>query len=361
MNEKEIILFRQLCTFKSNYFDDSVLDYATPNVLGHLFFNRMAAVAYGVLKTHDLLGNINREFRTSIRGAYVQNIERNKSYFSCLKYVSELLSDVKAKYAFLKGALLCYIYPKGYRTSNDIDILVAPEDVSLIGEILLENGFIQGNIKNDVFIPATRKEIIESKMMRGETVPYIKKVDLPGLKYVEIDINFSLDYKTNEDTILYEVLNNTVYKEIDDFRIKTLNDFDFIIHLCSHLYKEATTLPWIKMKRDMSLYKYCDIYMLLDSMTDVEKNILYERSTNLGLDKILGFAIIQVSELFETEEDSLYLLSKKSFADDENFLHKVIAPSDKQILQYREKNLINRFFENDRLSLLEVIYENEKT
>ena len=27
-------------------------------------------------------------------------------------------------------------------------------------------------------------------MMRGETVPYIKEVDLPFMKYLEVDINF---------------------------------------------------------------------------------------------------------------------------------------------------------------------------
>ena len=80
----------------------------------------------------------------------------------------------------LKGAVLCKKYPKGYRTSNDIDLLVCPERVTQIGKALIKEGFRQGDIRNGTFIPASRKEIIESRMTRGETIPYIKEVNLPG-------------------------------------------------------------------------------------------------------------------------------------------------------------------------------------
>ena len=53
-----------------------------------------------------------------------------------------------------------------------------------------------------LFIPAARREIIESRMTRGETVPYVKEVGLPGMRFLEVDINFSLDYKNSRDGIL---------------------------------------------------------------------------------------------------------------------------------------------------------------
>ena len=51
--------------------------------------------------------------------------------------------------------------------------------------------------------------------------------------------------------------------------VNILGDEDFFLHLCAHLYKEATTLPWIEMHRDMTLYKYCDIYIIpyIEGMT----------------------------------------------------------------------------------------------
>ena len=90
-------------------------------------------------------------------------------------YLNRILSSTDRRYAMLKGAVLCGLYPEGYRRANDIDILVHTRDISVIGNILLDNGFKQGHIINGRFEHAQRREIIESKMMRGETVPYIKK------------------------------------------------------------------------------------------------------------------------------------------------------------------------------------------
>ena len=179
MKKQEKELFKALCSFKAEKFDENLLKAATPGVLGHLFFNRMQAVAYGVLKKHNLLGKVNREFRNSLKMAYEQNLAKNKSFFRCINYVEETLSACNCKYAMLKGAYLCKAYPEGFRTSNDIDLLVHPKDVTVIGNALLSAGFKQGNVRNGNFIPAVRKEIIESKIMRGETVPYIKEIGLP--------------------------------------------------------------------------------------------------------------------------------------------------------------------------------------
>ena len=50
MNSKEKELFKSLCSFKLETFDETLLDFATLEVLGHLFFNRMQSIAYGSLQ-----------------------------------------------------------------------------------------------------------------------------------------------------------------------------------------------------------------------------------------------------------------------------------------------------------------------
>jgi len=262
--EKELVL--ELCKFKTSKADkiSSLLSQnATPNVLGQLFFNRMAAVAYGVLRKNNLLSKTNREFRNSLAGAYRYNTEVNYDYYYAVEHLGKILSQHQDKYAMLKGASLCRRYPDGYRTSNDVDLLVHPKDITVIGNVLSENGFMQGYIRNGDFVPATRQEIISSRIMRGETVPYVLEIDLPYLRYLEVDINFSLDYKNTDDDLVESMLKRIVKEKIRDTTISVLNHYDFFIHLCCHLYKEATTLPWIQMNRDMTLYKYLDIYLLL--------------------------------------------------------------------------------------------------
>lgn len=361
MKQKEKELFKSLCSFKEEKFDEGLLDAATPTVLGHLFFNRMYGVAYGTLEKHHLLGKTNREFRNSLKSAYKQNIEKNKSFFQCVRYVEEALAMCDCKYAMLKGAYLCKTYPQGYRTSNDIDLLVHPKEITKVGSALTLAGFEQGNIFNGEFIPATRKEIIESKMTRGETVPYIKEVNLPGIRFLEVDINFSLDYKPNDTNLLEELINNAIIENIEDFKVHTLRSDDFFIHLCCHLYKEATTLPWIEMMRDMSLYKYCDIYMLLNDADENHINSLFDRAKALYVEKICAFAILQTAQLFKFKNSYAVKIATKILGDDFDFIHKIISPKDKKEFIFTERNIENRFFADNRKDLLKEMKHNEKT
>ena len=355
MRKEEKELFKSLCSFKEEQFNEELLEFATPTVLGHLFYNRMQAVAFGTLKKYGFLGKVNREFRNSLKGAYNQNIVKNNSFFQCVQLVDEALSECECKYTMLKGAYLCKAYPEGYRTSNDIDLLVHPNDVTKVGNVLLKAGFKHGNVRNGSFEPATRKEIIESKMMRGETVPYIKEVNYPEMQFLEVDINFSLDYKPGDTDLLEEMMNNIVVLNLDGYRVHTLRDDDFFVHLCSHLYKEATTLPWVEMMRDMTLYKYCDIYMLLNDVDKEHIDFLFERAERINMEKICAFAVLQTAELFDFK--NLYAIERatKALRNDSDFIHKIISPKDKKELIFKEKNIFERFFANDRKELLEEV------
>lgn len=360
MNQNEKQLFRALCNFKSEDFDAALLKAATPDVLGHLFFNRMQAIAYGTLVNANLLGKVNREFRNSLKDAYEQNLKKNCDFSECLTYLTNVLAACNCPYALLKGAFLCNYYPKGFRTSNDIDLLVCPENVTEIDHVLTQAGFKQGNIRNGNFVPASRQEIIESKMLRGETVPYIKEINRPGMKYLEVDINFSLDYKNGNTDILKNLLSRVWVCRVGDVEIQTLNPLDFFIHLCSHLYKEATTLPWIEMMRDMTMYKYCDIYTLLTAMTEKDVRAVFSRAEELGMSMICAFTILQTAAFFDIPNKCAQQIAKTILLPNPDFVHQVISPKDKKLLVYTEKNVFERFFAKNRKALLKEVKNNEQ-
>ena len=359
MKEKEKQLFKALCKFKDEFTDPSLVSFATPSVLGQLFFNRMQGIAFDVLKKNGLLGKVNREFRNSLVAAYEQNVLKNESFRQCVAMLSEVLAPCDCKVAMLKGAYLCAHYPDGYRTSNDVDLLVLPKDVTAIGNMLSSAGFKQGNVRNGEFIPATRQEIIESKMMRGETVPYIKEVNLPFMKFFEVDINFSLDYKNGNGEILADMLSNVCIKKEKGLSIPTLDDADFFIHLCAHLYKEATTLPWIEMHRDMTLYKYCDIYMLLSEMTDAELQRIFARATELDMEKVCAYTVLETMGLFDMDNPFAYGIANVVLEDDPDFCLIVASPKDKKVLKYQTADVTERFFMEARVKDLKEVDENE--
>jgi hypothetical protein len=360
MTKNEMLLFKELCNIRSEGFDSSLIDYASPTVLGQLFYNRMQAAAYLNLKKHGLLSKVNREFRNALKGAYEQNKVKNESFYQCIKSLNKSLSGCKCKYAMLKGALLCKIYPEGCRTSNDIDLLVMPEDVTEIGKALLSSGFVQGNIRNDEFKPASRKEIIESRMTRGETIPYVKEVNLPGMRYLEVDINFSLDYKSGDKNALQKMLSRACTVRTDGLKIPSLDAPDFIIHLCAHLYKEAAALPWVEMKRDMSLYKYCDIYLLLSKMSDVNIDDVFERAADMGMEKMCAYAILQADAFFPMNRYAVSI-AESILLSEPLFLHTVYSPSDKKTYIYTQTDVFERFFSKDRTKLLREVESDAST
>ncbi len=355
MTESEKELFFDLCKFadvNEDRLDELLEGGATPHVLGQLFFNRMQGVAYGVLKNAGLLGKVNREFRNSLAVAHRVNIEKNQSFNYCLQYLSNVLAEQRGKYAMLKGALLCGTYPAGYRTSNDIDLLVRAKDVTAIGESLSEAGFQQGHVRNNVFIPATRKEIIESRMMRGETVPYILEVNFPGMKFLEVDINFSLDYKNGDEELLSDLLDHAKKVRVNGIDIITLSSEDFFIHLCNHLYKEATTYPWVKMKRDMTLYKYCDIYLLLNKFSEEETRTLVKRIQEMKMEKVCSCAAIWTHRLLGIKNHYFLNFAYQTISHQPEFLHCVISPSEGKLYLYDIEDVKERFFHPDRTTIL---------
>lgn len=358
MNQKEKELFLELCAFRTPNAKkiERLLksDAATSEVLGMLFANRMAGVAFHVLRETKLLDQVDREFRNSLRNASLLNEKINEDFLGCLKFLSTELETCSVPYALLKGAYLCHKYPKGCRTSNDIDVLIAPEDVGKVSAKLKMAGFKQGHFKNGMFVPATRQEIIESKMTRGETVPFIKETKLPFMKHLEVDLNFSLDYKNSDDSVLKEMLARTQVVTVGSAKVRTLDQTDFVLHLCAHLYKEATTVPWIRMKRDMTLYKYCDIYGLLMDFGREDFDRLFDRVKNAQMEKEFLYCMESVESLFGFSclvlFEDLYLLQHYDLSE-------VIAPTEKKVYRYVERDVKKRFFTKDRMTLLEEVTE----
>lgn len=360
MNKQEKYAMLELSRFlapNKEALNELLTDAATPAVLGHLFFNRMAGCAYYSLKEKGLLGMLNREFRNSLKNAYNQNTIYNQSFFACLHMLHNILGGCHGKYAMLKGALLCDAYPAGCRTSNDIDLLVAPEDVSLIGDALANAGFRQGHLRDGEFVPATRREIIESKMTRGETVPYILEVNLPFLRYLEVDINFSLDYKNSDPSTLRDMLGRAVRQNVQHTAIYTLEKSDFFIHLCAHLYKEATTLPWIKMQRDMTLYKFCDIYLQLCCLFNKDIDEIFKRAAELGMAEICACVILWSEALLPSENTHAIKLAKLCLTDKCDLLDLVVSPAEKKTYRYTEQDVRKRFFSANRAQLLQEVSE----
>lgn len=355
-NENDYII--ELCKFiqpdstRIKALMDTPLNY--PYILGQLLYNRAGAIAYYTLLKCGLLKNTNREFRNSLKTSYKAGINKTDELYTVLRYLYTVLKDADFRYAVLKGAFLAKLYPLGLRTSNDIDILIAPENITALSNILKAAGFKQGYIRNEVFTAATRAEIINSRMNRGETVPFIKELNNSCVTYLEVDINFSLDFKPqdNDDTVK-NILSNL--RDFGDDIPKTLSETDFLIHLCVHLFKEATVMSWINSGRDLSLYKFCDIYLFISTYQsqDFYKK-LKNRILNLGLNKECYFSLFCTSKLFNITDLSLLDLLNAIKPDNSESVNRVIDPAMNKVYEYDIEIKERIFCSNRREHLHEI-------
>jgi len=278
--------------------EDAVYFEDAESLLGEICINRVVGIAYkNIEKNHNL--NLPGEFRKSLKAIYKANVEKSEHYRENLKYVASIMNNAEFPYAFLKGTYLStQLYEIGLRTSNDMDILINENDISKCQILLLENGFIQGSyVENKGVIPATRREIVLSRMNFGETIPFLKVIDGEPL---EIDLNFSIDYKPEDKyKIVSELLCGIIDVSFENVTFKTLELKDFFIHLCCHLYKEATTFDWVRRKCDLQLYKFSDInVMFREKFTEEFVDKLIYRINEIGVNKECYYTIYNTMVIY---------------------------------------------------------------
>lgn len=326
-----------------------------PMVLGNLLFHRMGGVAYVTLRDLGLLSATNREFRNTLEAIYVSNTEKTWAFKEALTFLSLVFKDIPVRYALLKGAYLCSLYPVGLRTSNDVDVLISKEHTGIVSDRLLAHGFKQGNIRNGVFVQATRAEIISSKMNRGETVPFILEMNKPHMRYLEVDLNFSLDFQAKSGLETVDAMLNRTIPDIHTEKgsLYTLCSDDFVSHLCAHLYKEATTYPWVAMNRDLSLYKFSDLYLMCENhLIDWER--LGQRVTELGLEKECYYSFRNLAVLYEIADEGMEKMLAGLSLEDTSFMQTIYRPENKMTYRH-DMNYVDWFFHPNRVNQLKAV------
>lgn len=310
-----------------------------PYVLGQLLYNRVGGAAYLTLKECGLLPRVHRELRNSLKDSYRMARQKTEAFRKGLALLSEVFCGAGFPYAFLKGSVLAGMYPAGLRTSNDFDVLTAPGDVAACCQLLREHGFVQGRYDQaGGIIPATRQEIIHSRMNRGETVPFLLRSEYEGLDVIEVDVNFSLDFKAkHSENTVEDILTETVpFPVLGGKSLQTLGEEDFLIQLCVHLYKEAAVYNWVRMGRDLSLYKFLDLYLyLLEKGNAAFFGRLLERIRGYGLEGACSYALCGTAELFpgiraEGLGDLLETLAPYA----EREMDRVVRPENKKVYRW---------------------------
>ena len=305
-NEKKLILEM----IKYNINEEKIIKLISDNninwinVLGFISYHRIAGLIY------EKINKINirlLEFPVffSIYMINQAQKERNDYQLSEIKKIAQELNKRKIKYIFLKGSILNNtIFNPGTRASNDIDILINSNSINNATEALKKIGYVQGkyNYKKNTIEKFDNAQIETSIKTRGETCPFVKTVNAIGLKTLDVDLNFSIDWTPNyHSKLIDEILENRIAIQIDNITtIYSANVYHNIIELCTHLYKDMALIDIIKKRKVFDLYKLIDVYYYIcTNYNKIDFTILKNEIKLFNAEKYVFFALKYLSELFD--------------------------------------------------------------
>ncbi len=277
------------------------------SLFGFICSNKIAGYFYNQCKKMNI--EMPSLIENLFHQIYLNQKARNNLLRKFIYKISYELEKSHIVHAFLKGSILSncalqqnkVLYQIGERTSNDIDILIHEKDITKLENILRKLHFSQGyyDLKKNKIILFDRKEIIARRMNRGETAPWILKISNYVVPFVEIDINFSLDSTAITSTNLTNImLSQTVcYKSKKNYYIRSLEKYHFIIQLILHAYKELTLVFMVKKNKDIQLYKFLDLYLLLSKEIDLLKLLQMSRKYSIEYEVYTIFKILY--EIFD--------------------------------------------------------------
>ncbi|MFQ7034187.1 MAG: hypothetical protein ACLRTQ_00030 [Candidatus Borkfalkia sp.] len=155
-------------------------------------------------------------------------------------------------------------------------------------------------------------------MNRGETAPFILATENASVPFIEVDVNFSLDYLPNS----HEDMLHTILKDSLGFAgnivggIRGLQADDFFLHLIMHQYKESVLYSMVQRNKDAELYKLLDIYLFV-KRGYIELSGLYNKVKKYGLEQPLYSVMNAVSKIFTDFRFSDYATMFRSKGEDE--------------------------------------------
>lgn len=254
-------------------------------ILGFLELHKIAGVFYRRAAKKNI--KIPTVVLRKLQGIFKGQEYRVRMMRKWIEDVSYELDCAKLDYIFLKGSVLAHTvfcgapaYSDGERVSNDIDILVRSSCVTEVANALKNMGFKQGfwDWKTQKFNPLSRAEIVSRRMNRGETAPFIALTENERVPFIEVDVNFSVDYLPTggERIVDAMLLSKKQYGGKTKRRLYGASPEWFFIHLILHQYKESVLYFMAERGKETDLYKLLDIYLLMkNGIIDLEtvKNI----------------------------------------------------------------------------------------
>ena len=189
-------------------------------------------------------------------------------------------------YTVIKGPVLSMraYQDIAVRSSGDVDILIQHADVEECTNLLWEQGFRQGYVREKKIFPFSRKEILFHNIYTHQLAPFIKQSKSIFCPYINVDINTNVYWgealeSIDLSTILHE--RREIKLEQNGSVFVLTPEMDFIC-LCLHHYKDLNS-AFLLFSKNVQLSSFCDIfYYLKNNRLDLEKLLFFSKTLHAG-------------------------------------------------------------------------------
>jgi len=300
-NDQKLLILLSRLSFSPSE-ESELLDLASKNIdwyvlLCYAVKNKVLGFVYHNLDKYDLVDKLPKQIIRLIRFYYTGNKFRNKVYIQEFQKLSHKFDEANISYAPLKGiSLLTDLYKDmPGRSLNDIDCMIDYEQYKNVKQIMQSEGYEQTEYDDTTktHIPISRKKAVFWNLHMNNSYPFRISVEDTFCERVNFDFCFGID--KNNRKIVSDMLKRMDAKN-------QLNPYDFYIHLCSHIYKEAVNDMWIWSGRDNNLVKFTDIREFsIRYMTANDFNMALEivEAEGGNLLKAIHFTVFYLNEIFQ--------------------------------------------------------------
>ena len=271
------------------------------NLIFYAMNNRLEIHLENFLKKEGL---INRIEPSLINNFYLSLENRVKRNFAINQKALNLLDEYsqnKINYSVLKGLSYTSISRKFNRTLRDIDVLIARDDIGKAVKIANKHGF---QFKNHIQF--------SENMILDESKVY----DLPDL----IDKNkicLEIHYKIFRESRITPcalsdiILDNKLEYQFFDKTIYGSSPAIALVHLIYHATKKGNF--------DVGLTAIFDYFFLLDYISNTDKDLVFEITSNFGLIKEAEiFFLLQKENISEEESKKMDIFKNLIFSINAN-------------------------------------------
>lgn len=333
-------------------------------IFGKLAMHRVAAAAYIQLEDYGLQDCFGSVFRNALEDLYEESCYRSKMYNKDLGFLAIVLQDAEFPYALLSGAYAPSVYERGTRTAENVDILINPEDLPALKEILHIRRYQQGHYAHCEWEPDTSEEIADMWESTGRITPFFNMTDTWAKRYQILQITYTADKSPmhpddpaadeQKRSLTARMLSHKYPAIItNDGRLYTLDRVDFLLHLCMRFYFEGTSFERVEAGTDLSLQRLLDLLKFWqEAVKDEHLPVLKKRLAQYGVQDAFSYAYTFVSRLWDLDDPVLKHLLAENAPSSPDWIQMVYDRTGNRRYRYEETDLISRVFAENRRKML---------